>query len=447
MKKLKRKLKRNGPRGLTEDSPILQAALDFVDLPRALRAAKEAVAGGADWLEAGTPLIKSEGIKSVRELRKMFPRHKICADMKTVDAGRAEVEMALKAGAHVVHVLASASDSTISECVEAARNYGGEIMVDLIDVQDPLKRALELEKLGVQYLDVHVGIDQQMKAQEPFKLLKRICSRVRIPVAVAGGINSETAAKAVEAGARIVIVGGAITKAKDASLAASQIKKAILERTVIPTQLYKRVLMENVREALNSVSTPNLSDAMHRSGDLQGLSIVTNGVKMVGPAVTVRTYPGDWAKPVEAIDTAKKGDVIVIDAGGAPPAVWGELATHSSLVKKISGVVIDGAIRDTPEIKKLQFPAFAKHITPTAGEPKGFGEINIPVTIGGVKVYPGDWVVGDDDGVVVLPKEKTAEIANRAMDVLERENRLRREIQDGSTLSQVGYLEKWEKKG
>jgi 3-hexulose-6-phosphate synthase / 6-phospho-3-hexuloisomerase len=80
-----------------------------------------------------------------------------------------------------------------------------------------------------------------------------------------------------------------------------------------------------------------------------------------------------------------------------------------------------------------------------AGEPKGFGEINVPITIGGETVHPGDWVVGDDDGVIVLPAAQAVELANRAMDVLEKENRLRTEIEGGKTLSEVAYLQKWEK--
>jgi 3-hexulose-6-phosphate synthase/6-phospho-3-hexuloisomerase len=167
---------------------------------------------------------------------------------------------------------------------------------------------------------------------------------------------------------------------------------------------------------------------------------------MVGPAVTVRTYPGDWAKPVEAIDRCREGDVIVIDAGGAPPAVWGELATESCLQRKVSGVVIHGAIRDVDSIRKLGFPAFARHITPTAWEPKGFGEINQPIRIENVEVAPGDWIVGDDSGVVRVPRARAVEVANRAMDVLERENRLRREIRGARTLAEITELLRWEKK-
>jgi len=138
--------------------------------------------------------------------------------------------------------------------------------------------------------------------------------------------------------------------------------------------------------------------------------------------------------------------VIVIDAGGAGPAMWGELATHSAIQRKVAGVVADGAVRDTPDIRELKFPVFTKLIMPTAGEPKGFGEINVPIKVAGVRIHPGDWAVGDDDGVIIIPKARAAEFANRAMDVLEKENRLRGEIQRGSTLSQVAYLEKWEKR-
>ena len=108
-------------------------------------------------------------------------------------------------------------------------------------------------------------------------------------------------------------------------------------------------------------------------------------------------------------------------------------------------MVIDGAIRDTKEIRRLGFAAFARHVCPNAGEPKGFGEMNVPVKVGGRRVAPGDWILGDDDGVI--PRARAAELANRGMDVLEKENRLREEIRRGKTLSEVAQLLRWEKKG
>ncbi len=426
--------------------PILQLALDFVDLRRAIKAAHEAVKGGVDWLEAGTPLIKSEGLEAVRRLRKEFPKHTIIADMKVMDAGRTEVEAAAKAGADIVDVLGVASLSTIAECIEAARNYGCKIIVDMIEVRDVVPRAKAIEKLGANYIAVHTAIDEQMRGKNPFAKLKKVAAAVNVPIAVAGGINSETASQALKAGAGIVIIGGAISKASNASSAARAIKKAMGKGISIKTDLYKRVDMDNIITILKKVSTANTSDALHRGGVLEGIKSVTMGIKLLGRAVTVRTYPGDWAKTVEAIDIAGTGEVIVIDSGGVPPAVWGELASESAVQKKLAGVVIDGAIRDAAEIRKLKFPAFSRLITPNAGEPKGYGEINIPVNAGGVRIEPGDFILGDDDGVVAIPASRAVEFVNRAMDVLEKENRIRKEIRDGGTLSQVTELLKWEKK-
>lgn len=426
--------------------PIVQLALDFVDLPRALRVAEEAVAGGVDWLEAGTPLIKSEGLQAVRELKARWPDRVIVADMKTMDAGRGEVECAAKAGARVVGVLGAASDATIRECIEAAQNYGAEIIVDMIQVPDVVARARAVEEMGANYVGIHVAIDEQMRGETPFSSLEQVAQAVSIPIAVAGGINSETAPLAVKAGATIIVVGGAIIKASDATAAARAIKESIATLQPVKSKYFVRAVGPDLREMLARVSSANVSDALHRSGDVPGMRPLAPGLKMVGPALTVRTYPGDWAKPVEAIDQAHPGDVLVIDAGGTPPAVWGELATNSALQRKLAGVVIYGAARDTGDIRQLGFPLFCTHVTPTAGEAKGFGEIGVPVKIAGVRVYPGDWIIGDDDGVCVIPREKAVEYTNRAMDVLERENRLRAEIQAGSTLSQVGYLLRWEKK-
>jgi 3-hexulose-6-phosphate synthase/6-phospho-3-hexuloisomerase len=134
-----------------------------------------------------------------------------------------------------------------------------------------------------------------------------------------------------------------------------------------------------------------------------------------------------------------------VDAGGCEKAVWGELATWSAVERKMAGVVIDGAIRDVDTIRELKFPAFARYVNPTAGDPKGFGEINVEITCGECKVRPGDWIVADDNGVMVVQKQMVVEAANRAKDVLEKENRIREEIRRGSTLSKVLKLKKWEK--
>ncbi len=426
--------------------PTLQVALDLMQLNRAIVIAREAVEGGADWIEAGTPLIKSEGAEAVRVLRREFPGKKIIADTKTMDTGSFEVEIMAKAGADIVTVLGLADDGTIEEAVMAGRKYGAAIMVDLINVPDRVARAKEVEKLGVTMVCMHMGIDTQMRGEEPpIDVLRRIVTETNIPVAVAGGITAENAGLYAEAGASDIIVGGAIIKTGDIRKAASNVKASI-EGANVDTDIARKYTEEDLFEAFGRVSTCNISDAFHKQGVMQGLlpQSLRHKQKMVGRALTVQTTNGDWAKPVEAIDLAKKGDILVIDVGGAPVAVWGELATHSAMIMGVNGIIIDGAIRDIDDIRDMGFPAFSRTVAPCAGEPKGYGGIGIEVVVGGQRVRTGDWIVGDESGIVVIPKESAVEVANRALDVHERENRTREEIIRGSTLSKVNELSKWE---
>ena len=428
--------------------PKLQLALDHVDLHRALRAAEEGLRGGVDWLEVGTPLLKAEGLAAVRTLRARFSSTPIVCDAKTMDAGRLELEAAAKAGATIGTVLAVASDSTLLECVEAGRNYGIRVLVDLLGHPDPVGRAKYAESIGADYVNVHCPIDEQMQGRDPFETLRAVVAAVRIPVTVAGGISAATAPIAVAAGAAVLIVGGAITKSPDAAAAARGIVEAMRSgKAGVSTTGARGSTDGDVRRILTEVSTPNISDAAHRCPIWHGWHLTQKGVRMVGPAVTVRTLPGDWAKPVEAIDMCQPGDVLVIDAGGVAPAVWGELATNSAVNRKLAGVVVHGAIRDTRDIERLGIPVFARHVCAQAGEPKGLGEIGGTLRIDGLDCRPGDWIVGDEDGVVVIPKAKAVDTANRAMYCLEAENRLRSEILgQASTLSKVMDLAKWEKK-
>jgi 3-hexulose-6-phosphate synthase/6-phospho-3-hexuloisomerase len=287
-----------------------------------------------------------------------------------------------------------------------------------------------------------------MQGHDPLAELRALRGLTNLTLAVAGGLNSETCAAAAAAGADVIIIGGAITKAVDPRQAAADIRRAIDTRQAVATEHFRRAGVEGLRELLATVRTSNLSDGSHRQPCLDGIVPLSLGMSACGPAVTVRTVPGDWAKPVEAIDLAAPGDVIVVDAGGVPPAVWGELASESARNAGLAGLVVHGAVRDSAEIRKTGLPVWATRVCSHAGDPHGLGEINKPIVIAGQRIAPGDWILADDDGVMVLPRGRAVEMANRAADVLEAENRIRQEIREGgTTLAKVVNLLRWEKKG
>lgn len=213
------------------NKPLLQVALDVVRVEDAVKIGGEALEGGFEILEAGTPLIKSEGLRAVKILKREFPEIPVVADLKTIDTGRLEVSLAAEAGADIVTVLALAPDSTIQEALEAGREYGVMVEFDLIGHPNPLDRVLQLRMFGAEIVCVHVGVDVQarvgVKAGDLKGLVGRVKEAFKGRVAVAGGVDSSSAPKLAIAGADIIIVGSAIVKSEDPKRAAWEIRDSI----------------------------------------------------------------------------------------------------------------------------------------------------------------------------------------------------------------------------
>lgn len=154
----------------------------------------------------------------------------------------------------------------------------------------------------------------------------------------------------------------------------------------------------------HNVVVAHLSDCMNRLPGADGLNPMHRGDHMVGVALTVRVAPGDNLMVHKAIDMAQPGDVIVVDAGGdLSQAIIGEIMTTLAAKRGVAGMVIDGAIRDSGAVAAARLPVYARGVTHRGPYKNGPGEINVPVSIGGMVVCPGDIMVGDEDGVVAVP--------------------------------------------
>lgn len=188
----------------------LQLALDTLSFDAALTILDQ-VHTQIDIIEAGTPFVLHYGVEAVRSIKRRFPSLQVLCDGKIMDAGSFESKEMFEAGADWVTVMAFTDSTTIAECVETARLFGKKVMADLLCVPDIPQRVAELERLGVDCIAVHTGVDQQKRGQTPLddlRILKR-CAR-RAEVAVAGGISLETLDAYLALEPDIVIVGGGI---------------------------------------------------------------------------------------------------------------------------------------------------------------------------------------------------------------------------------------------
>ena len=204
----------------------LQVALDFLELDEAMAITAE-IRDYVDIVEIGTPLIIHAGLEAIRRARQMFPEKTILADLKIADAGAEESQMALDAGADVVTVLATASDSTIQKAAEAVHKAGKELLVDLISTKDIFARASQLKELGADYLCLHTAFDDESSTERSYELLAKLKTLPGIKVTVAGGINPESIRRILPAQPDVVIVGRGLTAATDKPQAAKQLAEAM----------------------------------------------------------------------------------------------------------------------------------------------------------------------------------------------------------------------------
>ena len=180
--------------------------------------------------------------------------------------------------------------------------------------------------------------------------------------------------------------------------------------------------------------TPHLSDSMERlyAGGHQLRPMHKEG-KLAGPAFTVRTAAGDNLLVHKALDSAQRGDVIVVDAGGwLDNAIIGELMAARARQRGIAGIVIWGAIRDSAELGAGSYPVYAAGVTHRGPYKDGPGEINVPVVIGGMPVNPGDIIVGDADGLVAVPQDQAERVLASAKSILEKETASMKQILAGT---------------
>lgn len=207
---------------------------------------------------------------------------------------------------------------------------------------------------------------------------------------------------------------------------------------------------QSIVERAGAYRTAELSDGMNRFNAMHhAIKPLGPGMALAGPALTVRLRAADNLFLIKAALMAQPGDVLVVDVGGdCSNAVMGDVIARLARARGIAGIVVDGAVRDLASCLDVGLPVFARCITPAGPDKDGPGHINGAIACGGLSVRPGDIIVGDDDGVVVLPQGSVLSICARAEAKAEHDRQLLQALSVGSAifewvdplLRQRGYL-------
>lgn len=197
----------------------------------------------------------------------------------------------------------------------------------------------------------------------------------------------------------------------------------------------------SIIESFKTIPTTCISDAMAELNNLDpSIKPLKEEYKVVGRAFTVKIPVGDNLVFLKAIKEAKPGDVLVVDAkGDTYRAIAGDFIVGLAQTLGINGIVVDGVIRDVVGVKQLNFPVFCKGTTVAASGKAGQGELNVPISCGGTAVHPGDIIVGDADGVVIIPKEHEQAILTKAAEKVKFDE-LRDQKVSGNRAEVINYL-------
>jgi RraA family protein len=193
---------------------------------------------------------------------------------------------------------------------------------------------------------------------------------------------------------------------------------------------------KDLLDKLKEIGTCAISDAMKNLNTMHpSIRPINDEIKFAGNAITVRSKSANNLMLQKAIGLVKEGDVIVVDTYGSESnSILGEMMTTAALKNGVAGIVIDGGIRDILELKKIKAPIFAKTITPALGDRQGLGEINTSISCGGVAVNPGDVIVADANGVVVIAQDSVEEVLRLAEEKVEQDNKWYEDILNGVTV-------------
>jgi 3-hexulose-6-phosphate synthase len=206
--------------------PIVQISLDLTTIEEALEVAQVAVDAGVQWLEAGTPLILAEGVHAIGALHRRFPAHPIVADLKIMDGGGLETELAAQAGASFVVVMSRATDATIRAVVGEAHHRGIWVMGDVLGCDDYATETRRVEALGVDAVIAHLGFDERGERPElsVFDFLGEVVKATTLPVQAVGGIRLADLARLPGMGARLVVVGAPLIISSEAFAPAADLE-------------------------------------------------------------------------------------------------------------------------------------------------------------------------------------------------------------------------------
>ncbi|WP_372367454.1 orotidine 5'-phosphate decarboxylase / HUMPS family protein [Candidatus Uabimicrobium sp. HlEnr_7] len=389
--------------------PKLSVSLEFLHLENAIFCAEQSVSAGVDIIEIGSTLLKSTGLTSIKVLRERFPEVTLVADMKVQSNVESEIKAVADAGANSVTISGNVSPQIWQQSLEVAKEHSVNVILDFRDVVHPRRHINK---------NIPDGFDTIMLSlQQPsFALLQKTTSILTTPIGVQGVEEEDDIVEAISLGASVIGIRFSDAKEKSIQEAVKSILKILsnAKRTFPkdPVSLHEEQLLQ----LLEQVSPSDFCEVSDKPCFLESVYPVQKYTKIAGKAATLKVWPGAELAVLDFLMKMESHCILVIDAGGRGSAVWGQMATEIAIKKELVGVVVYGSIKDVNKIREKGLPCYTSSITPiiTKNQDSSFSG-NCPLKIGEVFIKPGDWLIGDDTGVISISQQDIFFKTNEAL--------------------------------
>jgi 3-hexulose-6-phosphate synthase/6-phospho-3-hexuloisomerase len=406
----------------------LQVSLDFLHLENALFCAEQSIAGGAELLEVGNCLIKNAGLQCIRILKEKFPPIPLVADLKMLTPETQEMKASADAGANGITISGAISESNWGKCLAQAQERNLKVFLDFRDI--PVS-VMKLQLPLVASTDcVVLNLAQE---SDVFGILQEIAFRYAKPIAATGITDLANLQEAMSLGLGTGIVQYQEEDTQNFKEATHRIHEAFLQiQQAAASQGSPREYSEQVlRRKLNEVMPSDICEVYRdKPLFLDKVYPLHRFTKVFGQAATIKMLGGGLPAMLDFLQEVPPKSIVVVDSGGEATPVWNTLTTVVAIKRNLAGVVLYGAITEVNLVRAKGFPCYVNSLTPLPTRESQGCLKNIPLQLGNVWVRPGDWILGDDCGVLCIPAEKIFTVTERALQLAKHKAQLLREIED-----------------
>lgn len=389
----------------------LYIGLDFLHLENALFYAEQCIAGGIEYLEIGSLLLKNTGFNSVRIFKERFPSIKMVCDLKIIQPQSLEIESIARAQVFAVTISGAISEKNFQSCLSMIKQNSLKAYLDfrgcaLSVIQNAMPLISQADAIIVDFIPRSHAIFQQ------------IASMTDTPLFIHSFSLEENDIKNISNLASTLVVSIEEGTGLSAKETISKLKSTLSKTETQAEISQKEYNEETLRDKIRQISTVHICEVYRKPVFLEKVYPLHRFTKIVGRAYTLRVWPGEQKQVVKYLLEIPEKSILVVDAGGFQGnAVWSYLATEIAIKRKISGAVVYGSVSDVPHLRQKGFPCYASYLTAIPGQEEGTFSCNIPLTLGNVSINPGDWMIGDDNGIVCIPALQAFSIVDNAFEL------------------------------